>query len=87
MDNNPAWDERLCMALGETCRPGGEARGLRESGRQDLNLRPLGPQPVDAGVIYVQARPQASPRPRQRAHWSDRTVRLVPRAVPTGSPT
>ena len=40
------------------------ASGL--SGRQDLNLRPLGPQPADATAKSVPTRPQGSPRPRWR---------------------
>jgi hypothetical protein len=69
-------------------RPGREERepasqaGCRISGRQDLNLRPLGPQPVDAGVIYAQARPQASPRPQPQAHREYWTMHPVPEAVP-----
>jgi hypothetical protein len=58
-------------------------RGQRSaSGRQDLNLRPLGPQPADASARYFRPRPHASPRPRTGIRGTHRTMRSVPGAVP-----
>jgi len=34
-----------------------------KSGRQDLNLRPLGPQPAQSTALRVRARPRPPPRP------------------------
>jgi hypothetical protein len=48
-------------------------------GRQDLNLRPLGPQPADAGAICVRTRPICPLHPRLGTHRTDWTMRPVPK--------
>jgi hypothetical protein len=60
----------------------GGAEPDNQSGRRDLNLRPAGPQPVDATARCVRGRPLRRPRPLGGILRTHRTMHPVPRAVP-----
>jgi hypothetical protein len=50
-----------------------------QSGRQDLNLRPPGPQPASAARRCVRRRPRRLRLPGPTTHRSDRTQQSVPK--------
>ena len=58
--------------------------GFRESGRPDLNRRPLGPQPGDTTAICVRTRPMRPIRPRFGTYRTDRTIHPVPKRYYAG---
>ena len=65
---------RLCPCVA-VCR--GLTERLNESGRLDLNQRPLGPQPRDLGALCVPSRPPRPHRPRGGTIWTQWTMHPV----------
>ena len=57
--------------------PASEASGLRQSGRLDLNQRPLGPQPTSSTCRCVRPRPRRPLCPHGRTIWTHGTQQSV----------